>query len=1361
MRVHHINNLNKVLQVIQEHGIKLVNISSDDIVSGNPKLTLGLIWLIALEFNGSNLVKCHCSSGIERSLLAWARQFTEPHGHSLNDFSTSWSDGKAFLMILNARLNKIDLQSALKQHPLQRLRTAFDLAYDHFNIVKLLDPEDVHTHKPDNKSIQMYVMYLYHAMEICNTLESDEENESKSKTESLKDDAPNVPVDITDLDEVPLESTEQSNKNTQNEEEMNETDSTIHKIDLNKFNNHIDKKSEGTENPMDVEVLEPSKTLFLRLSGEIKSRPQSTATNVSVEITTYQAALEAVLTLLLEDEQILSQDLTQPKDFQSAKNQFHENEQFMLKLTEHQQYVGEALEEGHNLINESHKANGGLSTEDQNEIRQQMVLLNERWETLRLKAMDVQAKILQKLADFQTIQIEKLRTFLTNVEDRISHMSAIGPTLAEVQNQLIEVRHLTKDLRDQQDLVDSLNNMVVIVNDDSGNFNDLEDKLSALGERWSHVVKWSNLRVEKLQQYKCISKWLDGREKDLKYMESKDVTDLGGITKRVNDLNYCNKDLLELERYLIDLRQMVAATLQEGDVKGEQVLVQLESFEDRLDALKQIVDVQTERIEQKGFKFGRERDSFDISRVLKPHGWTDFQTIIKFGDDDGGSSEETEAEEDFPCEDGSAEGKETSRNHSARKKRRLRNNEVFYQLKNKILESVHFIDEYENRLTAIQRQNLRYQSDNINQLEKDVRQFLNTLSALRDLYELCEREDVSRNLITEASQIKEIEERCKKLEESIENQQVQTNLSVKKEKFYNSLMAFKLVLADSRDWYKQNALRASKEELEKRLSDMESLSGEILLALETTTTLPEELVEWKQDFNIFHESWNDMKRAILTLIHERGGDSNDTGQDLQVIREYLLRFNETRVIVDSLEPMQQQLKILTALNEEFASLNKEYIHLLGGDSDVINTNELAEAWSKVSERLNERILKQSTAIENLNHFMAEYKAIMTILLKLENNLKDEESESEKKVESDVNLAGNKQDHGMELRKVEIDVISARNFSEIIIKDAEIGHKNHLVQQIKELNEFFQRVQSLHKAKVQKREQVQARTEELFKRLTEMEKWLDQLEINTPKTSLASIQNSNELFHVKCKFQALKETCEKESIIFRELNEMGGETLLQIDELKSNGDMEKFNQNYNNLAKKFTRLNARWTDVTSLVYKQTALLEHISNQLGEFKKVMVSESGYLDKLANKLGSAPENADAEEIIEELDVSVYKSLNLNFNYNLLLLLKDLENILRGHSDDWLEKIQDIGQELISNEFMKDSICQEIEAIMERWAVLRRRTNHRIEVLELEVSEAKQSEKCISQFETWLTRIDEVLTEHLENDVTIEDLPDDFQVL
>lgn len=121
MRVHHINNINTALNVLQRSGVKLVNISSDDIVAGSAKLTLGLIWAIALSFDGQKLVNSQGVSGIEKSLMLWARKYTEPHGLKIGDFSSSWSDGRAFLYILHEHVPKFDLERSIRQHPMARL----------------------------------------------------------------------------------------------------------------------------------------------------------------------------------------------------------------------------------------------------------------------------------------------------------------------------------------------------------------------------------------------------------------------------------------------------------------------------------------------------------------------------------------------------------------------------------------------------------------------------------------------------------------------------------------------------------------------------------------------------------------------------------------------------------------------------------------------------------------------------------------------------------------------------------------------------------------------------------------------------------------------------------------------------------------------------------------------------------------------------------------------------------------------------------------------------------------------------------------------------------------------------------------
>lgn len=53
------------------------------------------------------------------------------------------------------------------------------------------------------------------------------------------------------------------------------------------------------------------------------------------------------------------------------------------------------------------------------------------------------------------------------------------------------------------------------------------------------------------------------------------------------------------------------------------------------------------------------------------------------------------------------------------------------------------------------------------------------------------------------------------------------------------------------------------------------------------------------------------------------------------------------------------------------------------------------------------------------------------------------------------------------------------------------------------------------------------------------------------------------------------------------------------------------------------------------------------------------------------------------------------------------------------------------------------------------------RTQMLEQSVSEAQTSESRVSNLQNWISHVDEVLSEHLENDITLEDLPHDFQVV
>uniref|UniRef100_A0A8C7MDC6 Spectrin beta chain n=1 Tax=Oncorhynchus kisutch TaxID=8019 RepID=A0A8C7MDC6_ONCKI len=113
MRIHCLENVDKALQFLKEQRVHLENMGSHDIVDGNHRLTLGLIWTIILRF-----------------------QVKEP--------------------------DLIDFDKLKKSNAHHNLQNAFNLAEQHLGLTKLLDPEDISVDHPDEKSVITYVVTYYH-----------------------------------------------------------------------------------------------------------------------------------------------------------------------------------------------------------------------------------------------------------------------------------------------------------------------------------------------------------------------------------------------------------------------------------------------------------------------------------------------------------------------------------------------------------------------------------------------------------------------------------------------------------------------------------------------------------------------------------------------------------------------------------------------------------------------------------------------------------------------------------------------------------------------------------------------------------------------------------------------------------------------------------------------------------------------------------------------------------------------------------------------------------------------------------------------------------------------------------------------
>ena len=169
MRIHCLENVDKALQfLLREQRVHLENLGSHDIVDGNPRLTLGLIWTIILRFQIQDItieeVDNQETKSAKDALLLWCQMKTAGY-HSVNvrNFTSSWKDGLAFNALIHKhRPDLIQYEKLSKSNAIHNLNNAFNVAEEKLGLTRLLDAEDVFTDNPDEKSIITYVVTYYH-----------------------------------------------------------------------------------------------------------------------------------------------------------------------------------------------------------------------------------------------------------------------------------------------------------------------------------------------------------------------------------------------------------------------------------------------------------------------------------------------------------------------------------------------------------------------------------------------------------------------------------------------------------------------------------------------------------------------------------------------------------------------------------------------------------------------------------------------------------------------------------------------------------------------------------------------------------------------------------------------------------------------------------------------------------------------------------------------------------------------------------------------------------------------------------------------------------------------------------------------
>jgi hypothetical protein len=151
----------------------MTNIGAEDVVDGNRKIILGLIWTLILRFTISDINQEGMTA--KEGLLLWCQRKTACYDEvEVRDFSASWNDGLAFCALLDIhRPDLIDYDALDKKDHRGNMQLAFDIASKEIGIPDLLDVEDVcDVAKPDERSLMTYIAYWFHAFSQMEKVEN-------------------------------------------------------------------------------------------------------------------------------------------------------------------------------------------------------------------------------------------------------------------------------------------------------------------------------------------------------------------------------------------------------------------------------------------------------------------------------------------------------------------------------------------------------------------------------------------------------------------------------------------------------------------------------------------------------------------------------------------------------------------------------------------------------------------------------------------------------------------------------------------------------------------------------------------------------------------------------------------------------------------------------------------------------------------------------------------------------------------------------------------------------------------------------------------------------------------------------------
>ncbi|XP_028324112.1 dystrophin isoform X3 [Gouania willdenowi] len=1351
-RVHSLNNVNRALQILQKNNVELVNIGAADIVDGNHKLILGLIWSIILHWQVKDVMK-DVMAGLqqtnsEKILLSWVRQSTRQYPEvNVVNFSSSWNDGLAFNALIHSHRPELFDWSSLekKTAAIDRLEHAFKMAEQHLGIDRLLDPEDVAVPHPDKKSIIMYMTSLFQVLPQSVTMEAIQEVETLPR---------GSPANIARV------STEEHYQIQTQQRFSQQITVSVAQGRVRTPSPQPRYKSYAYTQAAYVQSPEQKRRRFteqfLSPGQEELQRGLSPLPPGSTSLESYQAALEEVLTWLLSAEDGLQAQPSITNQVEEVKEQFHTHEGYMVELTTHQGAVGRVLRAGAALLGE-----GNLSEEEDSEIREQMSLLNSRWEHLRVASMERQSRLHEVLMELQHQQLQQLTNWLDVTEARIKKMGSqpLGPDLEDVKHQVEEHKLLQEDLELEQVRVNSLTHMVVVVDENSGDSATaaLENKLQVLGDRWAAICRWTEDRWILLQEIllkwqhftneQCLfDSWLTQKEEVVRSIKTSNLKDQAETVACLRRLATVKADL-EVKRPTMDklctISQDLLSSVKNKDVASK-LEARLDSFAQRWDQLVQNLETSTSQLSS---------TASSPQPVELTHTTTTASTVTKIVTREKVSAVRQTRESPPPPQ----KKRQVVVDSELRKRFDVDFTEVHsYMTRGEaILQSPEF---------SVSRKDGSIQDlyDKVQAIERErPEKYRKLQEATRTAQTLVEQEGSRADDIAQAAE--QLNQRwvgfCALLADRLAWLAYQTKVLA----FYNLYSQCEQAVDNSENWLKVQTppaaeaepLKVQLERCREEVARLASLQPQVDMLEKKLQELKDEK-EGEEDPSAFLDA--DIN-AFKEHYHKVLEDLRARERQLQLVLESLppARYKETistllawlqqceaKLAVPSTAVtehpiMEQRLSDVQALQVSLAEHQGEIDYVTSAVEPVFlkapqdisqkyraEMDSIMARWRRLGSTLAENAQRIQELMAKLLQFENDVKTLKKWMADVDVFLNEEwpalgDSEAlEKQLEQCTALVN-------DIHTIQPSVNGINEVGLYLKKEAEPPFAVHIQKELDELNGQWENICKQAYAKKSALKGGLDKTMALRKEMQEMQEWINQAEEDYLERDF-TYKTPEELRKAVEELKRAQEEVHSKELKVKLLTDSVNNFIAKApptahDALRSELDV----------------LTANYQRLCSRLDGKCKTLEEVWACWCELLSYLEQENAFLDQLEQKLDETEQmEGGAEELQEALD--------------------SLEVLLR-HPEDNRNQIRELAQTLMDGGVLDELIKQKLDAFNTRWDELMARAVLRQKELEKSVQWAQENDKTLRQIQDSLANTDRHLTAYLADHIDAQQIPQEAQ--